>query len=301
MVNYNAIGTQAFDIDIDRNYYAIFCLFLFAALCFVRKIEIFAITHVFADAMIVLALVIIVIYGCININDNGRNTGVPFINEKTYTDAIGFSVYAFEGIGIILPVQDITKNQEQYKSIVVLVIVVVSAVYIAFGYFCVNAWGTEMTTPLITDQLPEGWVTYIILFLFSLNLIFSYPLVLYPAHIIIENIIYTGMPKSRKRQMLKNNSRSLLVFFTCCLTIMLGDKLDKFLSILGALTCTPIAFTFPALFHLKAVAETTVQKVTDILLIVVSLGILVYCTWKGLSNWNDEDEKPLIDYSKVGP
>ena len=100
--------------------------------------------------------------------------------------------------------------------------------------------------------------------------------------------------------MFKNHSRSILVFFTVCLTIMLGDKLDKFLSILGALTCTPIAFTFPALFHLKAVANTTLQKVSDILLIVFSLVILVYCTYKGLANWNDDDEKPLIDYSKVG-
>lgn len=112
MVNYNSIGTQALSIDIDRNYFAIFCLFLFAILCFVRKIEVFAITHVFADIMIVLALIIIVIYGCIHMEDKGRNTGVPFINWSYYTDAIGFSVYAFEGIGMILPVQDITKNQD---------------------------------------------------------------------------------------------------------------------------------------------------------------------------------------------
>jgi proton-coupled amino acid transporter len=104
IVNYNAIGTQAFDIDIDRNYFAMFCLFLFALLCFVRKIEVFAITHVFADLMILLALIILVYYGCLNLEKKGRNTGVPFFNEKTYTDAIGFSVYAFEGIGMILPV-----------------------------------------------------------------------------------------------------------------------------------------------------------------------------------------------------
>jgi proton-coupled amino acid transporter len=113
MVNYNAIGTQAFGIDLDRNYYAMGCIFLFAALCFVRRIEVFAITHVFADLMIVLALIILVTYGCLHIKENGgRHTDVPFINEKTFTDAIGFSVYAFEGIGMILPVQDITKNQE---------------------------------------------------------------------------------------------------------------------------------------------------------------------------------------------
>jgi proton-coupled amino acid transporter len=82
--------------------------------------------------------------------------------------------------------------------------------------------------------------------------------------------------------MLKNYSRTFLVFGTICLTIILGDKLDKFLSILGALTCTPIAFTFPALFHLKAVAETPAQKISDVMLICFSLVILVYCTAKGV-------------------
>jgi solute carrier family 36 (proton-coupled amino acid transporter) len=182
---------------------------------------------------------------------------------------------------------------------VVAVILTVCVVYVSFGFFCVQAWGTDMKTPLITDMLPNGWVTYTILILFSLNLVFSYPLVLYPAHIILENIFYAGWPKSKKRQMCKNNSRTILVFLTCVVTIMLGDKLDKFLSILGALTCTPIAFTFPALFHLKAVASTTAEKVSDIILIIFSLAVLIYCTVQGILNWSLEDEKPVIDYSKV--
>jgi amino acid permease len=77
--------------------------------------------------------------------------------------------------------------------------VAVCTVYVVFGYFCIQAWGDEMTTPLITDRLPDGIITYIILILFSLNLIVSYPLVIYPAHMIIESIVYAGMPKSRYR------------------------------------------------------------------------------------------------------
>jgi proton-coupled amino acid transporter len=139
MVNYNNIGTEAFKVDIDRNYFTMFCFFLFAMLCFVRKIEIFAVTHVFADVMILLAIIIIVIFGCLNIKNTGTTHGseIPFINTKTYTDAIGFSVYAFEGIGMILPVQDITVNPDGYKSIVIAVIITVCTVYVSFGYFCI--------------------------------------------------------------------------------------------------------------------------------------------------------------------
>lgn len=141
---------------------------------------------------------------------------------------------------------------------------------------------------MITDDLPKNWVGYGVKILFSLNLFFSYPLVLYPAHIVIENIIYDGWPKTKRRQWSKNFTRSLLVLFTVILTILIGDKLDKFLGIVGSLTCTPIAFTFPALFHLKACAETPKQKCVDWTIIIVSFGILIFCTLLGIIHWGEE-------------
>ena len=40
------------------------------------------------------------------------------------------------------------------------------------------------------------------------------PLVIYPANIVIESYIYAGMPKSKKRQLLKNITRSIMILFT---------------------------------------------------------------------------------------
>ena len=48
----------------------------------------------------------------------------------------------------------------------------------------------------------------------------------------------------------------MLVGFTVIVTMLVGDNIGKFLGILGAVTCTPIAFTFPAMFHLKLLAKT---------------------------------------------
>lgn len=301
MVNFSDILYHAFGVDVSRFYIAIIQFVVFTLLCYVRKIEIFASTHVFADLMIVVALVTIIVNGSKKMIDNKetRIDTIPFFNTNSYSDAIGFSVYAFEGIGIILPVQDITANPDGYYKIVIAVITTVALIYVMFGQFCVFAWGDEMTTPLITDELPNNAATYIVLFLFSINLLFSYPLVLYPANIIVENILYDGMPKTRRRQMLKNVTRALMVGFTVTITILLGDKLDKFLSILGALTCTPIAFSFPALFHYRACAETKIQKFIDLSLLIISLIIMVYCTSLGIKNWADTDEPIKINYDAI--
>jgi len=86
------------------------------------------------------------------------------------------------------------------------------------------------------------------------------------------------------------------VALTVIVTILLGDKLDKFLSILGAVSCTPIAFIFPALFHLKASAKTPAQKYTDIAIIILAIGIMIYCTTLGVIGWNKGDEELMHLY-----
>lgn len=93
------------NLDIPTWYFAIMCFVLFTLLCYVRKIEVFASTHVFADLMIVLTLLVIIVEGCIELNSEGsRISEVDLINTNKFTDAIGFSVYSFEGIGVIMPV-----------------------------------------------------------------------------------------------------------------------------------------------------------------------------------------------------
>lgn len=77
--------------------------------------------------------------------------------------------------------------------------------------------------------------------------------------------------------MSKNISRTLIVIVSCIIAIWTYEKLDKLLAVTGALTCTPIAFTLPALFHLKVCAESTKDKVIDWIIIVFSVAIMLYC------------------------
>lgn len=109
---------------------------------------------------------------------------------------------------------------------------------------------------------------------------------MYPAHIIIESYLYKGWPKSKKRMMTKNVSRTITIIILTVFTIALRKKIDKFLSLLGAVACTPIAFILPASFHLKACANTTKQKAIDTTVLVFSSITMVYCTYKSISEWN---------------
>jgi amino acid permease len=76
---------------------------------------------------------------------------VEFIRLDTFTQAIGFSVYAFEGIGIVIPIYEIAEDKEGFLKIVYLVFLTVCSLYVVFGLICIEAFGPALSLPLITS------------------------------------------------------------------------------------------------------------------------------------------------------
>ena len=261
---------------------------VYTPLCYVRKIEKFSFSHIFADMLILATTIVIIVYASMHAAENGFGKGVVFLNKTLFLDMIGFAVYSYEGIGVILPIMDITEKPEEYGKIVLYVMATVMVSYVSFGMFTYFIYGDELVNPLITANLPTGSAfVWIIKIAFCFNLFFTYPLVIYPANTILESYMFGHMPKSKKRQWLKNISRAVMVTFTIVLALALDTKLDKFLSLLGGIACTPIAFTLPTLFHYKLCAETKKERIIDIVIIVLSLIIMVFCTGFTLWHWND--------------
>jgi proton-coupled amino acid transporter len=118
---------------------------------------------------------------------------------------IGFAIYSYEGIGVILPVRDITAKPEIYNKILLAVLLTVFFLYVFFGELCYVVYGDKLKFfPIILDVLPkEPLYNFAIIstvrVLFCINLIFTYPLVIYPANIIIESYLFGNMPKTKKR------------------------------------------------------------------------------------------------------
>lgn len=89
--------------------------------------------------MIVITVIVVIYYGILEFPlDKDKKEPVKLIYQ--FGSAIGFSAYSFEGIGLILPVQEITEDKAVYKKIVMLVIFTCCSIYLFFGYFCTAAW-----------------------------------------------------------------------------------------------------------------------------------------------------------------
>ena len=195
-------------------------------------------------------------------------------------------MFAYEGIGTILPIQDVTADQKGYPRIVNLVVLTMVSLFVAFGFICANFYGEAITEGTTVLQLfPDNWFSWLIKFAFCINLFFSYPLLIYPVINIQEGYLFKGWPKSKKRHWLKNLARTALIFATVAVTIAIGQKIQSFIAIAGAVSCAPLAFTLPSYFHLKTCATSSGQKALDTTIIIVSMAIFVFSLVMGVINW----------------
>lgn len=76
----------------------------------VRKTEKFAFTHIFADIMVIAALILVSIYATEEIHEHGFKK-IDFVTSQ-FSFSISYAVFAFEGVGVVLPIMEITENKE---------------------------------------------------------------------------------------------------------------------------------------------------------------------------------------------
>lgn len=160
--------------------------------------------------------------------------------------------------------------------------------YTGFGEFCLFVWGNELEgKPLITMNLPKGPIVYAIKILYSVNIVISIALQAYPANVILESYVFKSLKKGPLRKWLINLERTAIIALSIISCILLGDSLDKFNSLSGTLTATPVAFTVPCLMHYFLCDPTPKQKAFDIFFVVLSIGILLFCSGFTIWTWNE--------------
>jgi len=142
--------------DTPRIWFGLLCFVIYVPLCLVRKIEKFAFTHIFADALILITTIVIIVYASIQLHDHGWGTGNVPLNSATWLNMIGSAVYSYEGIGVVLPLLEVTEKPQIYNRILLYVLLTVMILYVSFGEYCLFIYGDLLQKPLITNNLPPG-------------------------------------------------------------------------------------------------------------------------------------------------
>ncbi|MED6204058.1 hypothetical protein PIB30_005456 [Stylosanthes scabra] len=101
---------------------------------------------------------------------------------------IGVAVHAFEGIGMVLPLESEAKDKEKFGDVLGLAMMLISILYGAFGALGYFAFG-EDTQEIITTNLGQGLISDLVQFCLCINLFFTFPLMMNPVYEVIEDFV----------------------------------------------------------------------------------------------------------------
>ncbi|EGZ10200.1 hypothetical protein PHYSODRAFT_523337 [Phytophthora sojae] len=226
---------------------------LYTPLAWVRRLEYFALTSLFADVLIVFGLVYILTYTVETLESAAPGEATwEYFNSQNWAMFLGVAVYCFEGIGLVLPTYDSMDDEIKHKFPTILswCVACILGICTLFAGTVYAAFG-QNTQSVVTLNLPsssESTGTMAVQLTYSLALVLSYPLMLYPVINILESNLFPYQRVKGFWRWKKNAFRFALV----CLT-----ALDNFVSIIGGFCSVPLAFIYPCIFHSRYVGGGT--------------------------------------------
>ena len=269
-----------FGWDTSMNLLAGGCVCLLTPVAWVRNFSKFSFSYIAGNCLIIFIIILVAVHSFSQIYANGV-ANFHYVNYDGIAPMTGFVIYAYEGIGVVLPIMSQAEEPQNFKRILVCAILSLTVIYVAFGGLCYLAYG-DQTRIIITEMLPTTVFTSIVKILFCFNLVFSYSIIISPTNTIVEGWLFSEVKSKVGRRWSKNISRSVVCLLAGILSTLLTVNLAKFLGVLGALLCGPLALTVPAALHLKTLAVTPRAKLIDIALLILSAFVLVFCTLKSI-------------------
>ncbi|KAG8998442.1 neutral amino acid transporter [Tulasnella sp. 427] len=243
-------------------------LVLFLPLALVRNLAKLSTTALIADAFILVGLVYIGSNEFAVIAQRGM-ARVELFNKKDFPLLIGTAVFSFEGIGLIIPITDAMREPKKFPKVLTWVMIFLTCLFGGAGVLSYAAYGKEVQTVVLVNLPQDKKFVQVVQFLYSMAILLSAPLQLFPALRILENGLWTRSGKTDPIVKWQKNGFRVLVVIGCTMISWAGAKdLDKFVSFVGSFCCIPLCFIYPAMLHLKACAKTRRQRLADWLMII---------------------------------
>ncbi|KAJ1026844.1 hypothetical protein NDA16_002141 [Ustilago loliicola] len=233
---------------------------VFLPLSLIRRIAKLSTTALIADVFILFGIVYLFYYEIGKVAKDGLADVVMF-NSKDFPLFIGTAVFTFEGIGLIIPITESMKEPQKFPRALTGVMAGVMVLFASAGSLSYMAFGSKIQTVVITNLPQSSRFVQAMQFLYSIAILLSTPLQLFPALAVLEKGIFTRSGKYNWKVKTEKNLFRFLVVAVCCLAAWAGaNDLDKFVSLIGSVACVPLCFIYPPLLHLKANATRTTTK-----------------------------------------
>lgn len=124
---------------------------------------------------------------------------------------------------------------KKFPRLLSIVMVIVAVLFAGFGFLGYAAYGSDIQTVVIVNLPQDDKFVQAVQFLYSIAILLSIPLQLFPAVRILENGLFSKSGKHNPAVKWKKNLfRGAVVVGTSLLSWAGSSELDKFVSLVGA-------------------------------------------------------------------
>lgn len=259
-------------------------LIVFLPLSMVRDIGKLGFTALIADAFILTGLCYLYGWSGLHLITKGVEDVVLF-NSKDWTLFIGTAVFAYEGICLIIPIQESMRHPQKFDSLLGAVMIIITVIMVSVGVMLYSATGSNVQTVILLN-LPHSPAVALIQLLYSIAILLSTPLQLFPAIRILEQALFSRSGKFNKKvKWEKNLFRFCVVFFTGVVAYVGADDLDKFVALVGSFACVPLVYIYPPWLHMACVQRLSIAWLLDVFLMVFGIIMMSYTSYMTLMSW----------------
>lgn len=260
--------------------------------CWVRELKYLAPLSLIAVTVFSAGFIIVLYYSISQPLFGKHALNYKPTSISSFATFVSIAVFSFEGIGLVLPVENAMKDKKSFTKVFLSALSTISIVYCLLGAVGYVSWG-EDTQGTLMDNIVSlyGRTTAVTVcnILFLIGGFCSYPLQMWPVSNRMDRVILKDQPRGHLRTWKGNLIRSVLVLFSLGLGLAI-PSFSLFIALIGAVLCTNLAFTFPSLFHMKLFSWKgkksflSIIFLKDILLVLFGVFSMVLCTVVSISN-----------------
>lgn len=270
-----------------------FQLLLQVPLSWVRRIEDLIHAAFWGNFSMLLGILAISAHCIWMLHANGPHPG-PLIAAEKWPLMAGTSIFAFEGICLLLPLHDALQSDQkpQFLSLWNHTLMWICCFFVFFGVLTQFAFGPDVK-PLLPLSMPEGKLATFVQLSFVISQSCTFSLALFPAHQILSTVL--GLPSneeawSYKDGIVQDSSgtalRATVVVVLVASALLLSEKVDVVAAAAGSLCGIPLTSIYPSLLYLRLDKEASIlSRMVDIFVVCASFCcmvlVLTYCVGSG--------------------